>query len=284
MRCARPCRAVLLTRNSAAATATAPSLLLLLLATAPPPLAAAAARPPLLGGLGARERVDPWIGTGGFGFGVGGNPPGAQRPFGLVKFSPDTAPQLGPALWEPFEHYGGASWLDDQIRAFSLTHMAGPGALDLGAVGIMPIGGVAAARELHGARAAFRHGGAHELATPGYYKVRLAPSRGGGMVANGEVDVELTATLHAAVMRLSPVAGGRRAPHEEVGFLFDPRHCLNGPSAALNRSVEVGVVSAVFGAPSRPPPFLRAHWVPVPKALRTRRVNRNAAHAAGGGG
>jgi hypothetical protein len=41
-----------------------------------------------------------------------------------------------------------------------------------------------------------------------------------------------------------------------VGFLFDPRHCLNGPSAALNRSVEVGVVSAVFGAPSRPPPPL----------------------------
>ena len=184
-----------------------------------------------------RELVDPWIGTGGLGFGVGGNPPGAQRPFGLVKFSPDTVPDIE-LLWEKFQHYGGANWPDNKIRAFSLTHMAGPGALDLGAVGIMPIGGPEAAKELHGATAKFSH--ANETATPGYFKVRLTPQ--GGLLP-AEVEVELTATLHTAVMRLTPVAPSQKS----VSFLFDPRHCLNGHASAQNRSVEVGTFEGTFG-------------------------------------
>jgi hypothetical protein len=39
--------------------------------------------------------VDTLIGTGGFGYGIGGSPPGAQLPFGALRLSPDTS--LGPA-------------------------------------------------------------------------------------------------------------------------------------------------------------------------------------------
>jgi putative alpha-1,2-mannosidase len=55
------------------------------------------------------EWVDPLIGTGGHMYGVGGDPPGAQVPFGLVKFSPDTTP-VADSLWLDFEHYGGANY------------------------------------------------------------------------------------------------------------------------------------------------------------------------------
>ena len=55
------------------------------------------------------EWVDPLIGTGGHLYGVGGDPPGAQVPFGLVKFSPDTTPVVD-SLWLDFEHYGGANY------------------------------------------------------------------------------------------------------------------------------------------------------------------------------
>ena len=67
------------------------------------------------------EWVDPLIGTGGHLYGVGGDPPGAQVPFGLVKFSPDTTP-ITESLWLDFEHYGGANyegaWL--QLAVFPL--------------------------------------------------------------------------------------------------------------------------------------------------------------------
>ena len=41
----------------------------------------------VVGSRSPREYVDPIIGTGGLAFGVGGDPPGAQVPFGLVKIS-----------------------------------------------------------------------------------------------------------------------------------------------------------------------------------------------------
>ena len=44
--------------------------------------------------------VNTFIGTGGFGYGVGGSPPGAQVPFGAMRLSPDSS--LG-AAWFFFE-------------------------------------------------------------------------------------------------------------------------------------------------------------------------------------
>ena len=108
-----------------------------------------------------RSYVDPLIGTGGLMYGVGGDPPGgkpstmihlsppnksmrrwdavswdaapdsscccfcgaAQRPFGLVKFSPDTTPS-NPALWTDFEHYSGAVRPPALALLFSVSLLA----------------------------------------------------------------------------------------------------------------------------------------------------------------
>lgn len=80
--------------------------------------------------------VDLAISTGGFGFGVGGDPPGPQIPFGAIRASPDTsADDLAPS----FTHYGGYHYDDTHIRCFSQTHMVGPGASDWGNIGVMPV-------------------------------------------------------------------------------------------------------------------------------------------------
>ena len=88
------------------------------------------------------DYVDPFIGTGGFGFGVGGDPPGATLPFGCVRASPDTgSPDAGLDDTLHFNHYGGYHHgeLDTQIRSFTLTKMVGPGVSDFGNIGIMPV-------------------------------------------------------------------------------------------------------------------------------------------------
>ena len=167
-----------------------------------------------------RRHVDPLIGTGGLAFGVGGDPPGAQRPFGLVKFSPDTSP-ANPKLWLEFEHYGGASFMDEYINAFSLLHMVGPGALDLGTLGVMPIGEPGRARQLHGARARYSH--TNESAAPGRYRVALTPAG-----AEQPLTVDLTATHHVAAIRLTPAPGA--TPPETLSLLIDPRHTLQASS------------------------------------------------------
>ena len=167
-----------------------------------------------------RSYVDPLIGTGGLMYGVGGDPPGAQRPFGLVKFSPDTTPS-NPALWTEFEHYSGTAYMDEYVNAFSLLHMVGPGALDLGTLGVMPIGQASKALALHGAKARYSHD--NETAAPGLYSATLTPAG-----ADSPVLVELTATLHAAIMRLTPKPDSDREQHrpETLTMLIDPRHTL----------------------------------------------------------
>lgn len=46
--------------------------------------------------------VNVFVGTGGEGYGIGSTPPGAQRPFGLARVSPDTTDDF----WIPFNHFG----------------------------------------------------------------------------------------------------------------------------------------------------------------------------------
>ena len=72
------------------------------------------------------DSVDTLIGTGGFGWGVGGQNPGAQLPFGAMRLGPDTS--LGPV--DPVKvgvQYGGYWYNDTRIRAFSHTHLVGAG-------------------------------------------------------------------------------------------------------------------------------------------------------------
>ena len=144
------------------------------------------------GALGAAydplEHLDLHIGTGGDGFGVGGSPPGAQVPFGVVRASPDTSDAEGNA--PEWSHYGGYHYHDTTILGFSHTHMVGSGVQDWGNIRLMPgaaeptLAGVT--RRLY--RAGFRH--EDEVAAAGKYSVLL----GSGV----RVEVAACGTIAAA--------------------------------------------------------------------------------------
>jgi predicted alpha-1,2-mannosidase len=134
------------------------------------------------------EEVNPFIGTGGAGFGVGSAWPGPCVPFGLARPGPDTA-KNGTAV--SFYHCGGYYYGDHQIRGFSHTRLSGIGVPEYGNVSVMPVlaGQTKNARE-SAHRSAFHH--ASETARPGYYAVTLADSN---------IRAELTATAHCGLHR-----------------------------------------------------------------------------------
>jgi predicted alpha-1,2-mannosidase len=131
--------------------------------------------------------VDPFIGTGGVGFGVGSAFPGPQRPFGMVRPGPDTT-GTGEAI--PFAHCSGYAHDDAFIYGFSQTRMHGTGIVDYGTIGLFPtIGMTAEKTAAAGRRAGFSH--ADERAAPGSYEVTLEDG----------TKVELTATDRVALHR-----------------------------------------------------------------------------------
>ena len=69
--------------------------------------------------------VDTRIGTGGLGWGVGGQNPGAQIPFGACRVGPDTSTLMNVNLYQLGVHYGGYWYQDTHVRAFSHTHLVG---------------------------------------------------------------------------------------------------------------------------------------------------------------
>lgn len=119
--------------------------------------------------------VDPFIGTGGHGHTF----PGATRPGAMVQFSPDTH-LLG---WEASSGYHES---DSVIHAFSLTHLSGTGIGDLGDVALLPFSGAYEQKPI----ASFDK--AQEVASPGYYAVRLE---------NFGIQTELTSTERVGLMR-----------------------------------------------------------------------------------
>ncbi|HXW76672.1 MAG TPA: GH92 family glycosyl hydrolase, partial [Candidatus Eremiobacteraceae bacterium] len=121
--------------------------------------------------------VDPLIGTtaGADDF------PGADVPFGMVQWSPDT-PKRPPG--------GGYDYTDASITGFSLTHLSGPGCLALGDFPILPTIG-AVTDPAHAAQP-FSH--QDEQAAPGYYAVMLGPQR---------IGAEFTVTTHAGIARFT---------------------------------------------------------------------------------
>ena len=111
------------------------------------------------------EFVDPHIGTGGLGWGVGGTNPGAQVPFGALRLGPDTA--LGALNLEKLGvHYGGYWFSDTHIRAFSHTHLVGAGVADLGNVGVMAVSSQLTNKTIQraGYRSAFSHSSSESCA------------------------------------------------------------------------------------------------------------------------
>lgn len=132
--------------------------------------------------------VNVFQGTGGSGFSAGSAYPGATRPFGMVRLSPDT--NGGVYGRESFAHFAGYWYHDTHIEGFSHTHLHGTGAVDYGNISFMPTLGMDASKtSWRGYSQGFTH--THESAQPGYYRVRLADG----------IEVELTATLRTGLHR-----------------------------------------------------------------------------------
>lgn len=116
------------------------------------------------------QYVDPFIGSGvgasDYGTGGGGANlfPGADVPFGMVQWSPDTNPHT----------QGGYKYGDKTIQGFSLTHMSGAGCSAYGDIPFMPIVGsvkTSPATSPGDYKVGFSHD--NEQASPGYYQVKL---------------------------------------------------------------------------------------------------------------
>lgn len=153
---------------------------------------AACLLPALAAGLRAEpapvDEALPMVGTAAHGHTY----PGATAPFGFVQVSPDTRTQG----WDACSGY---HYSDSEILGFSHTHLSGTGAADLGQLLLMPVTGALGSGPLTDTRFKSHFSHAHEVAQPGYYRVRLD---------RYHVRVELTATAHAAMHRYTFTEGG----------------------------------------------------------------------------
>lgn len=142
--------------------------------------------------------VNPFVATGGSGFGAGSAYPGAAAPFGMVKVSPDTASH---ERGLNFLHCAGYHYDDDEMVGFSHIHLHGTGVPDYGNLLLMPVTGPITEERIQekGYRSKFRH--ASEKASPGYYKVVLD---------RWKVKAELTATVRTAYHRYTYPAGTKQ--------------------------------------------------------------------------
>ncbi|MGW7243551.1 lectin [Streptomyces sp. NPDC054804] len=118
--------------------------------------------------------VNPFIGTSN----QADDFPGADVPFGMVQWSPDTPSR---------PDGGGYEYNDSSITGFSLTHIAGPGCGAAGDIPVLPTVGAVNT----GATDAFSH--ANESASAGSYKVAL----------NNQVTTELTTTTRSGMARFT---------------------------------------------------------------------------------
>ena len=132
--------------------------------------------------------VNPFIGTGGLGAGIGALNPGAVRPFGMVHVGPESREEN--ANWS-FFHFGGYYWYDTHLSAFAHTHANGMGVNDFSTLAFMIRDGWSDAYTTEAGRIApFSHD--DEVARPGYYAVTLGDTG---------TRVELTATERTALHR-----------------------------------------------------------------------------------
>ncbi|WP_020646677.1 lectin [Amycolatopsis balhimycina] len=118
--------------------------------------------------------VNPFIGTSN----AADDFPGADVPFGMLQWSPDTPSR---------PDGGGYEYKDSAITGFSLTHLSGPGCGADGDVPILPTVGAVNT----GASVSFSH--SNESASPGYYSAGLG---------NG-VTTELTTALRSGIGRFT---------------------------------------------------------------------------------
>jgi predicted alpha-1,2-mannosidase len=93
----------------------------------------------------------------------GGNTfPGADVPYGMVQWSPDTMPNRNAG--------GGYNYGDESLTGYSLTHVSGPGCGAAGDIPILPITGDLPSGDPNDATTAFTNAG--EVAQAGYYSAQ----------------------------------------------------------------------------------------------------------------
>ena len=152
----------------------------------------------LLGGMSYAQSVvsyvDPFIGTGGHGHTF----PGPCLPHGMVQLSPDTGEQG----WDWCSGYHDT---DHSLMGFSMTHLSGTGASDLGDILFMAYNGAwktkpgSKAHPEEGYRSVFSHKNEH--ASVGYYSVFLK---------SYNIKAELTVGKRSGMMRYTfPKTGNR---------------------------------------------------------------------------
>jgi predicted alpha-1,2-mannosidase len=110
--------------------------------------------------------------------------PGADYPFGMIQWSPDTSPNRNSG--------GGYDFTDTQLSGFSLTHISGPGCGAYGDIPILPMIGGLPTGDPSAHVEPLTHTG--EVATAGYYKVTSGSS---------PITTEITATQHSAMARFT---------------------------------------------------------------------------------
>jgi predicted alpha-1,2-mannosidase len=137
------------------------------------PTAGAAPTPAPVGDPAGLVRPLDGTGTGPVSPGTVGEFPGADLPFGMIQWSPDSTPDVAASG-------GGYSYADSAINGFSLDHLSGTGCPSYGDVPILPtVGPVGPAPA--GTSDSFSH--ADEHAAPGRYAVTLGPSGIGTQLA-----------------------------------------------------------------------------------------------------
>jgi predicted alpha-1,2-mannosidase len=158
------------------------------------------------------RQVNPFIGTGGYPWVCAHNFPGAMVPFGMVRLGPETASML---LHKRALNTSGYYYGDEQVLGFSHTRLNGTGATEGGHFLVMPTSDAVDTHLLRQWPATtFSH--SEELASPGYYAVRL-PKLG--------VLAELTATPRVGVHRYTFSDG------ESAHLLLDVMNALGGRRA-----------------------------------------------------
>jgi len=157
--------------------------------------------------------VNPLAGTGTGAVTPGsiGEFPGADVPFGMLQWSPNTVPDRNTG--------SGYSYADHRISGFSLTHMSGTGCASYGDIPILPTTG-AIGSDPNGATESFSHAAEH--ASPGRYSVALgSPS----------IATQLTVTTRTGLGRFT-YPGGTPA-----NVLFKVSDSAAGSSASAVRIV-----------------------------------------------
>jgi len=122
----------------------------------------------------------------------GGNTfPGADMPFGMVQWSPDTLPHRSDG--------GGYTYGDRQLDGYSLTHLSGPGCRAAGDIPILPMTGRLPNGNPTAVTTSFTNSG--EVAQAGYYSARSN--------APATITSQFSATAHTATGQFTFPPGSR---------------------------------------------------------------------------